>query len=140
MTWVAGGIIAGAAGVVIGCLIAAILVHRWARRRMRELDEERARLQAARESRLPPQVEAKIEDFMEKTDVCPNCYGRGRVPKPGYVLVKDPFRAAYDRRLAARGVPEAIYRAMAPPAERQNWEIVQDHTRHIQEEAEGDGK
>ena len=51
------------------------------------------------------------KEYIKKTDVCPTCYGRGRVLKKGYAFVKDPFKTDYEAEYRLQGVPEPFRKA-----------------------------
>ncbi len=92
-------IIIGAVVLIVFCL-AWISIWRRSRARDRQLKERQAELAAER------------WEYLHKTRVCPNCYGRGRVPAPGHYFTEDPLRAEYQRdlddKLEARGIPRVF--------------------------------
>lgn len=58
---------------------------------------------------------AIADSYYKHTEVCPTCYGRGRVPQKNWVFPHDDYKEAYDeenaRKKAQKGVPDSVLKA-----------------------------
>jgi hypothetical protein len=51
------------------------------------------------------------KDYLSKTDICPTCFGRGRVTKKGYEFVEDPYKREYETERRLKDIPEPFRKA-----------------------------
>ena len=55
---------------------------------------------------------SKDPKYLEKTEKCPLCYGRGRVPREGYCIKgKDTYKEIYEEEKAIEEAEQIIDKA-----------------------------